>query len=43
MGEIEQKISEDVQGQANKRTKNNELILRLIESACQRLEDKIQG
>ena len=42
MEEIEQKIGEDIEAQANKRMKNNGMILKLIESACEKLENKIQ-
>lgn len=42
LDDISKKVSEDVEESGKKRRRNNELILRLIESACQRLEDKIQ-
>ena len=41
MKEISQKINDDIQQQAERRGKNNELILKLIEGACQRLEEKM--
>lgn len=38
--EIQQKLDSDLEAQTNKRKKNNEAMLKLIEVACQKIEEK---
>ena len=38
LGEIEVKVKGEIEGQAEKRKKNNDALLKLIEVACNKLE-----
>jgi len=41
MDEIKNKIGAEIETNSNKRKKNNASILKLIEGACKRLEQKL--
>ena len=38
--EIEEKLDSEIEKQTNKRKKNNEAMLKLIEVACQKIQEK---